>query len=258
MSCIAGVKEMKYRLGCRIMRKKRAESYLKTLMSICMAAGKFRFILYRLRVKKALLVLSRLIPYIGRFLLVKRKFFAEIVSYEVELCLTHSTMTRIMQAWRLKLQIIQREWRKTLKYRQVLYFTLRAKWSIAENELAEVRKKPTKQKRSKTFATETTLKANSTIPDEVKNYYIRQHIRQLTQDFYSRMKQHKALEAEIKDRHKKEFYAKQADALLNRMEFKKQPDLPPRPELVLTVTKETLKELIALALSRRLEWRKMF
>lgn len=265
MSCVAVTKELKHRhhnrvVRCMQTRKQRAEGFLKTLMSTCLAVGRFKFVLYRIRIKKAIYVLSRLVPYIGRFLLSRRKHFSSILTHVVEQSLTQSLMCRFMLAWKQKvmanqLLLIQREWRKALKYRSALYIIMRAKWRIAETELSYLQRKVSRPRKTRSLDLENVvLKGSSTIPDEVKDFFIKQHIRKLTNDFYTALKHYRQEAPHIREKVQHEFYRRQAAALLKGEDFQEVPSMPPMPRLCLTVSKDTMKQLITLALDRRLEW----
>jgi hypothetical protein len=265
--CLAVTKEVRLRhqermVSSRQMRKARAENYLKTMMSLCLAVGKFRFKLSRIRTKHALKVLSRIVPHIGRFLAKRRKRFAVRVINVIENSLTHSMMLKLMVSWKQKvsakqLLLVQRHWRKALKYRTALYLTLRAKWSLAELELVESRRKVSRPRRARSVTSfEDHLKGSSTIPDEVKDFYIQQHIRLLTNDFYKALAQYKLELQGIKTINRLKYYDRQAEALLNREEYKQSDaDLPVMPRLELAVSKEVMKELVVKALKDRSRWK---
>jgi hypothetical protein len=265
--CLAVTKEVRSRhrehvVSSSQMRKARAEDFLKTLMSLSLVAGKFKLMLSRIRIKHALKVLTRFVPYIGKFLAKRRRHYAVRVIHVIENSLTHSMMLKMMVSWRQKvsakqLLLVQRHWRKALKYRTALYLTLRAKWSLAEIELIESHRRVPKPRRARSIeSVNDQQKGSATIPDEVKTFYIQQHIRQLTNDFYRALRQYKLELQETKTIHRLKYYHRQAGTLLNREEFKAtDADLPVMPRLVLTVSKEVMKQLIVEALKVRSTWK---
>lgn len=233
------------------MRKHKAECYLKMLMSISLAVGKFRFKLQRSRTKKALNVLSRIVPYVGRFLRARRFYFSSIITFMLELSLTHGLMTRMMLARRQKviptqLLVIQREWRKAFSYRRALYAMLRVRWSLAENELNSTRSKSKANSRKSKRSKEDVHKRPYTIPNEVKDYYLRQHILSLTRKFSAEWQQHKMLVSQGEN-------SSPTDTLI-RLEASKS-EIEILPKLSLYVSDQTLKEIIRFALEERIDWR---
>lgn len=84
------------------LKKERAEVLLLKLMAGCHAIGKLRLKLRQIKVKKALRILAKIVPYIGRFLATRRKQYAEVITFMVERSLTKGMLMRMMLTWKQK------------------------------------------------------------------------------------------------------------------------------------------------------------
>jgi hypothetical protein len=106
LSCLAVAKELKFRHELRQVRMRRAQAYLRSLMWLCLAAGKFMLVLKRVRIKKSFRVLVRLWPFLARFLDVRRRLYIGKATRVIEAKLTTSLVRRLMTSWKVKVTSI--------------------------------------------------------------------------------------------------------------------------------------------------------
>mmetsp|Transcript_9373 Transcript_9373/g.18015 ORF Transcript_9373/g.18015 Transcript_9373/m.18015 type:complete len:488 (+) Transcript_9373:3860-5323(+) len=229
-------------------RKLRAEYNLKVLMAGCHAAGKIVFKLRALRVQKALKVLAKLTPFIGKFLARRRRYYADCLAYVVERSLTQGMLMRMMLTWKQKLLLMQREWRSAMMYRVQMLETIKHNWNELEQELSKSKKVLTKSRSQARLneRIERMARIVTTMPDEEKERMIKEYIHKLTQDYYEAMRKYKLLESEMRKQMQSE-----GDHEGRHRNYRIRARLPPKPKLVISIAKDTLRELITSALEAK-------
>ena len=218
----------------------RSDRVLKSLALLSKCIGVIMCKLKRLRLQHSYTTIQRYTPFIKRWLRKAESQHRLTITNSIEYCLTQELMTQLMVRWLGKLRVVQRTIRSFLKTRRLFYIQGKMSWALTEVSMLKTSAK------SRTFATEY-FEGRASIPDKIKEYYIRLCVQKKLIRFFYEMRNYKKLCAEIKT----EYAAQHAGEIPDSDAF------PPVPSLCLTLSKEEFKELIMEAERNRLNWDKI-
>ena len=219
-------------------RKSRKALRFLTLLSRCIGIVILK--VKEIRLRRSYAMLQRHIPHMKRWLKARKEQHRQLIAHVTEHGLTQELIFQLMIRWLGKLRVVQRAIRSFLRTRRLFYVQGKMSWALTEVSLLKTTAK------SRTFATEY-LEGRASIPEKIKEYYIRLCVqKKLIRFFYDLRNHHKLC------REKREEYSAHHDGDSSDLKA-----LPPAPVLSLVLSKEEFKELILEAEKNRLNWDKI-
>jgi hypothetical protein len=248
---------MKRRLAIKQALRLRADKHMGRLLFACIALGKFLRVLHRRRIHKSLVVrcrqrLSSVVKFTRRWLRRRRQRFMELVAERAERYCSQKMITLLMIRWRL--QVKSKQIRSLQKFIRFRMFQRQLKLSIMVNTWNALEKVSVRSKLPRKIDKSRLSEGRSTVPDQIKVFYIRAKIRLNTLRHFE---QSKALAQQIlhlQAEFKRKRHALEADRLLKRDTRKVELVLPQAPVLYYSLKDEEIQELIELAQGQRIAW----
>ena len=230
----------------------RSQRHLKFLMLICMSLGVVLRKRLAIRKRQALTVLKRIAPFVARWLLRHKQKMRESITSFVERTMMQDVIYQLMRRWIRNLLIVQRAVRHFLGGRKLLYAMLKQTWNLTE---AEIHKNLIK---SRNPNTELAYEGLSSIPEVIKDYYLRTGMQRKFSAYYKEVVRYTEECAWIRRRAEETRLETAARAIMlgvtpEEVGLK----LPPRPLFAVFLTRSDIKTLILDAETNRLHWDKI-
>ena len=230
----------------------RSESALKFLTLTCLCVGVILRKRSAIRKRRALVVLRRLSPYVAKWTIRKRKQCREEIASFFEKAMTQDVVYQLMRRWVRNLLMVQRAVKQFLTSRKLMYATLKHTWNLTE---VEIHKNLAK---SKAFQTDFAYEGLSSIPEVVKDYYLRGGLQQKFIAYFEEVKKYRTECERLRKLHQENSLETAAEAILLGL---KPEDLyyevPLPPVFTVYLTKSDVKGLILEAETNRLNWDKI-
>jgi hypothetical protein len=191
-----------------------------------------------------------MVPYITRWLKTRRKNYLSLVFSTFQKFSSSISFFNFIVKWHENLLEVQSALKFQLYIKKRLYQKLITRWNQAEinffhkNTLKKSKKSQKPKKKKEKF------KITSTIPDEIKKYYISTIIRRLLADYIQKMKNYKSECSEITKINQET----NLDRILLGTEELKYPSRPKHPNILLSITDNDFTELIKTAERERSNW----
>jgi hypothetical protein len=230
-------------------------------MSICI--GKFIIKVKRRRRFRAVCVryIQKLQTYIKPFVIKWRKRkhleFADIICETLELIYVRNYLFRMQAKWCHSILIIQSFIRKCLRKIRTYDSVMIMQWNLVEAKLHREKVKNKKSRRiSRRATTNLAIKNFTSIPDEIKLFYMKSFIRSKVQDFMIELRNYKSeiRSYELKYARK---YTKYEVFIISTEEGEiclDFPDTPQSPSKTILFTTKAIKHLIESAMKNRVSW----
>lgn len=184
----------------------------------------------------------------------KRKKYRKNVLYVIEKALSCSMFFSMIAQWKFKIQIIQRMLKSAMFFKVSLYDSLLFRWNQTEYVGSQGGGRIGKKRSNislRGMRERTVNEGVSSIPVDIKLYYIRKSIKEMMKIYIHEFRSYKA-----------EFNAVHRQNLQNKWkldisEMIKYPIPPIKPDISQYFTTEKFTFLIQQALQERLEWAKI-
>lgn len=190
--------------------------------------------------------------YVKLWLKTRRKRHRGIVVKAIEKSLTKCVLDRLITKWKGRMECIQRLFHMAIFFRISLYESLLSKWNKAEFEIFE--KSPNKTHRRRraislsNIQQDRSIEGCTSIPTEIKIYYLKKYIKTRMKLFISEYRVYKAHFKSIHRQNIKNRFVLENDNILDY------PMPPEKPNLYEELTLSKLEELIFCALKDKDDW----
>ncbi|OMJ90697.1 hypothetical protein SteCoe_6871 [Stentor coeruleus] len=226
-------------------------SMLKKFQQIARCIGKMRLILKGFRKNRAMKILILLfVPYMNIWLKNRRKKYENLVALNIEKILSCSMLFNAIAKWHKTILTIQRFMKKYLVMKKILHDKLLNMWN--ESEAVILKKKLTKTKK-RTMKGKIRVKKNigiSTIPEDIKRYYITKLICTKLGDYLEEMKKYSEECKAIDEANKQQEF----EILIMNQEKIPYPPRPVKPRVLPLMTRDNFSEMIIVAERERNHW----
>ena len=205
----------------------------------------------RIRVARSKKVIARLlIPGAKHWIQNKANHYKALVVNLTEMALTQDVIFQLMVRWLGKLYKVQATIRRFLIRRKLMYVQAKMGWAMTEISLR-------KNTKSRTFSTEVFEK--SSIPDRIKEHYIRVCIQKKAIAYFNELAKYREMCVQVMRRHDARRCDREAELVLKGVvgETEEELELPSPPTLFLGLTKDDFKTMIVEAEKNRLNWDKI-
>lgn len=226
----------------RINLHSRSHRLLVRLTVIMRAFGKFLKIKSTMRTRISSAIINKFYGSIRLWVKKRRNHHLQVILEVIENSAASNFMFRLMAKWHSKIIYIQRKLRASLQYIKIRNSVLKMNWNRVEAHLYQ---NAIKKRKLMNIIEPSLLQGTFTIPNFVKEYYIRNKLKQRVRDHMREMY----------------FYRQQCSAILSsanskgdRYYYKAKIELPPKPVSRYYITKEEYKYMIQDALKNRLKW----
>lgn len=230
----------------------RSQAHLKFLMLICMSLGVILRKRLAIRKRRALAVLQDISPFVARWVLRHKQKMRESITSFVERTMMQDVIYQLMRRWVRNLLLVQRAVKQFLGRRKLLYAMLKQTWNLTE---AEIHKNLLK---SRNPNTELAYEGLSSIPEVIKNYYLRTGLQRKFITYYKEVVKYNEECARIRRRAQETQLETAARAVMlgvtpEEVGLK----LPSPPVCAVFLTRSDIKALILDAETNRLHWDKI-
>lgn len=220
----------------------RANKNLKWLLCVSRFLGKLLLSKHRRKMQRQSAKLKRLLRPVKAWLAIRRQVLSNYMVNTIEYALTNNLVFKLMVRWRYSIILIQTHIRSFLSFRRALYTTHMKR--LREVEMTSV--KGTKKKAD----------GHSSIPDEVKMYFIRKKIKEDTYSYILALNYWKRICETVEQHNQANRVQLSTGTTLQSSSFSLLP-LPPRPVMDLSFTKEIYRHILVSASSSRFHWDKI-
>lgn len=207
--------------------------------------------LKRIRTRRSLEVISRLlVPVAKQWVSSRSSQYKALIVSLVEKAITQDIIFQLMVRWLAQLRRAQTAIRRFLARRRLMYIQAKMGWAIAEVSLK-------KNSKSRTFATDVFEKPS--IPDKVKEHYIRAYIQKKSLVFFNELAKYRRFCEKVSQQYEARRCERQAEQVMRGevRETDEEVSLPAPPVLFLGLTKDDFKAMIVEAEKNRLNWDKI-
>lgn len=207
--------------------------------------------LKKMRIRRSVQVISRLlVPAARRWVRFRSNHYQSLIVSLVEKAITQDIIFQLMVRWLGQLHKVQIATRRFLARRRLMYIQAKMGWAIAEVSLK-------KNAKSRVFATEVFEKPS--IPDKVKEYYIRTSIQKKSLAFFSELAKYRRICEKAARQYEALRCERQAELIMRGEAGEEEEALyfPTPPVLFLGLTKDDFKAMIVEAEKNRLNWDKI-
>jgi hypothetical protein len=173
--------------------------------------------------------------------------FSEAVIEVIETSLTRRMLFKLHACWYSKVLILQRGIRKLLAGRRILKLFWRVEWNQMEK-----RSLPQKKLTAKRRLSVIQVCGATSIPDQVKDFYIKKFILKRVREYIQALRLHHAECKRLNHLFQRRRRELEIQAWGKKIEFKI--TLPPSPQKNYRMGLEDYRELIKEALSNRTDW----
>lgn len=230
----------------------RSQAHLKFVMLICMSLGVILRKRLAIRKRQALAVLKRISPFVARWLVRHKQKMRESITNFVERTMMQDVIYQLMRRWVRNLLLVQRAVRHFLGGRKLLYAMLKQTWNLTE---ADIHKNLLK---SRNPHTELAYEGLSSIPEVIKNFYLRTGLQRKFTAYYKEVVKYNDECAWIRRKTEETRLETAAKAVMlgvtpEDVSLK----LPSPPVCAVFLTRNDIKALILDAESNRLNWDKI-
>jgi hypothetical protein len=206
------------------------------------AFGKFLKIKSRMRTRISSTIINKFYGSIRLWVKKRRDHHLEVILEVTQDSAASNFMFRLMSKWHSKVIFIQRKLRASLQYIKIRNSVLRMNWNSVEAHLYQ---NAIKKRKLLSSIEPSLLQGIFTIPNFVKEYYIRSKLKQRVRDH-------------MRDMY---LYRQQCSAILSMANstegeyyYTAKIELPPKPVSRYYITKEEYKYMIQDALKNKLKW----
>jgi len=220
-----------------------------TVMSI--SVGVILRRLKKMRTRRSIQVISRLlVPAAKRWVHIRSTQYQSLIVNLVEKAMTQDVIFQLMVRWLGQLHKVQVAIRRFLARRRLMYIQAKMGWAIAEVSLK-------KNAKSRVFATEIFEKPS--IPDKVKEHYIRAYIQKKSLAFFSDLAKYRRICEKVARQYEARRCERQAEMIMRGEAGEEEEGLllPASPVLFLGLMKDDFKVMIVEAEKNRLNWDKI-
>jgi hypothetical protein len=176
----------------------------------------------------------------------------ELITERAERYSSQKMMILLMIRW--SLQVKSKQIRRLQKFIRFRLFLRKLKLSIMVNTWNALEKVSVRSKLPRKVDKSRLSEAKSTVPDQIKAFYIRARIRQNTLRHFERSRAFAQRIIELQAEFRRSRHALEADRLLERNGKKVELVLPQAPVLSYSLKDEEIQELIELAQGQRIAW----
>ncbi|OMJ84261.1 hypothetical protein SteCoe_14684 [Stentor coeruleus] len=244
------------RVTMKKISKKNVRKFLTWFVIISKCIGKFIRLNRNLKYAKSMRVIRiNLLKPIKFWLKSQKKYYSRIIAGLIEQSLTKCIFDKLISQWKSKIVTIQRNFRIAIFFKISLYESLINKWNKAELEV--FKKASTKRFRRRraisisNIKQERSIEGCSSIPTDIKLYYMKKYIKTRMKNFTSEYKAYKIQLKRIYEQNMKNKYILGKD---NVLEY---PEKPKRPKIFKEMTLERYGELIFMALNEQSRWQEI-
>lgn len=225
----------------------RSHRLLVRLTVLMRAFGKFLNIKSKIRIKQSTTIINRFYGSIKTWITKRKEHHMEVLLEAVEYSATSKFMFKIMARWHNRLLLIQRKLKSSLIHIKIRNGIMKMNWNRVEMSIFNNGKKKRKIIRSNESFQSGLIPGNSTIPEFVKEYYIRNKLKQRVRDYIREVYYHKIQCQAIIDNYTYSIKTGDYDTELTCQ-------LPEKPITRYYITQDEFKYMIMEALKNRLKW----
>ena len=230
----------------------RSQAQLKFLMLLSLTLGVILRKRLFIRKRRALVVLKRISPFVARWLLHHKQSMREGITSFIERTMMQDVIYQLMRRWVRNLLLVQRAVRLFLGERKLLYAVLKQTWNLTE---AEIHKNLLKSRGSNA---ELAFEGLSSIPEVIKDYYLRAGLQRKFINYYKEVIKYKEECERIRCKAEENRIETAARAIMlgvtpEEVEVK----MPQPPVCSVFLTRNDIKALILDAETNRLHWDKI-
>lgn len=207
--------------------------------------------LKKIRTRRSLQVINYLlVPAAKRWVRSRSSQYKVLITNLVEKAITQDIIFQLMVRWLAQLRKAQTAIRRFLARRRLMYIQAKMGWAIAEVSLK-------KNSKTRTFATDVFEKPS--IPDKVKEHYIRAYIQKKSIAFFNELGKYKRFCEKVARQYEARRCERQAELVMRGevRETDEEVSFPTPPVLLLGLTKDDFKAMIIEAEKNRLNWDKI-
>jgi hypothetical protein len=191
VSALALTRLLSLKLKCRVANKAKANATLGNFVICVRAIGKFKIMLSKIKVKRAMKTMRCMIGPVSYWVKKRRVNLGKIIVTCVETALTSDMMFKLMVGWTAKVSprqilMIQRNCSNFLAVKRTRNEVLQTKWRLIE---ANVHKKKIKAQRK--------VKKNEPVPDAVMKHYTELFYKESLKGYLTAKAEHAAACAEV-------------------------------------------------------------
>lgn len=226
----------------------RSHKLLVRLTTIMRSIGKFLTIKSRIRTKQSSTIINRFYGSIKMWITKRKEHHLMVILEVVENSAASNFMFRLMARWYTKIVFIQRKLRLSLLHIKMRNGIMKLNWNRVEIMLFNKAIKKRKTISSIKSYNPGLIQGNSSIPDFVKEYYIRNKLKQRVRDYIRELYYHKIQCQAILKNYTN--YLRDRDNYPTQLNYK----LPEKPVKRYYITQDEYKYMIMDALKNRLKW----
>jgi hypothetical protein len=231
----------------------RSNKLLIWLRSISICIGKFIVLRRKKQFARSVNKIKvRLMPLVTLWVRQKRKKYRRVLVKTVESQLSCTYLTKLIDKWLGKMKFIQSTLKNALFFKVSLYDSLLYKWNQTEFRMFDIQQERRGRRRIGSIIKNMKIRSNedgpSSIPIDVKVYYIRSVIKEVMRNYLHEQRSYKA---QFNSIHRQNLYAKRKlDQEINR----KYPIPPNKPDLYNYFTPDKFVIMINNAIGDRVKW----
>ncbi|CAG9318086.1 unnamed protein product [Blepharisma stoltei] len=243
---------IRVKLKRKIQLRRRAMATLKWLRQVSKCVGKIAILGRKIRRIRANRVLQfHLVNRAKRWLKKRRERNMNTIVNMIETSITSSVMLKTMFSWQQKLYAIQRGMKRFIMMKRTYYFVWLNKWNETEHEIFE--KNPVRKgKRRKTIKEKTQKTGASSIPEEIKEIYIREYARKRVKEYNEKYHRY-VIETQNLNEYI-ETHLKGIGSWNSEIDKITYPSRPIAPNISSELTKDLMSEMIHSAERDRMKW----
>lgn len=196
-------------------------------------------------------------PYVRQWRNRKRQEFADRICETLEVIYLRNHLFKLQAKWCQSIIIIQNFIRFCVRKIRTYDSVMITQWNLVEAKLHSGKVKKKKNIRvSRRATTNLALKSFTTIPDEIKLFYMKTFIRSKVQDFMIELRHYKSELRSYELRYARKYNKHEVFIISTEegdvcLDF---PDPPAPPSKMILFTTNTIKHLIDSAMKSRISW----
>ncbi|CAG9314907.1 unnamed protein product [Blepharisma stoltei] len=234
----------------------RSNKVLIWLLNLCLAFGKFKRILRRVRIKKSLQILQKLSKKAKKWATDIRKKWAIMAVDVCERVLAEEQMFKMMKSFTDKIIFIQRTMRVIFIRRKSALAIKRLLWNKVEYKMYIehcVRNHTLPVSELEKPISFAAIEGKSSIPDSIKDITIMNILKKRMGEYRENLKKYKEDCIRTRQGFAKKLYKLEAKAALSHINYKEM-NLPNRPQPNYVITENEFRNLINDTIKKRKEW----
>ena len=207
----------------------RSQKVLKFLLLVSLAIGKITHTLRKRRIHRAMMVLRKLAPIVGKWLKKRKETMREKIAETVERSLSNAVFYQIIASWKRRIVQIQRSVKRWLVRRGVLKRFLLEQWNSQEPQIRRVAEG---------------------VPEPVKVHYLNSFFKAKLQEHLMDLENWRARCEIVQEHYQKLLYESLDDP-------PPKPIMPKKPFLSIVLTAEDVSGLTAKAEKKKYHWQRI-